>query len=110
LSDLLVPWDTIRTRLKAVSAADLVTALYNPRSKKRTRQLKEAVEIFLEHRTARTPVGIGTALGSPEESVLLTTLGELLSCDVNMRSVVIIGNTSSKVTDGVFITPRGYRV
>jgi precorrin-3B C17-methyltransferase len=110
LSDLLVPWDTIRTRLKAVAAADLVTALYNPRSKKRTRQLEEAAEIFLEHGTARTPVGIGTALGTPEESVLLTTLGELLSCDVNMRSVVIIGNSSSKVTDGVFITPRGYRV
>lgn len=110
LSDLLVPWDTIRTRLKAVAAADLVTALYNPKSKKRISQLEEAVEIFLPHRGADTPVGIGTALGTSEETALITTLGELPSCDVNMRSVVIIGNTSSKVTDGFFITPRGYRV
>ena len=32
LSDLLVPWEVIRRRLEAVAAADLVAALYNPRS------------------------------------------------------------------------------
>jgi precorrin-3B C17-methyltransferase len=110
LSDLLAPWETIRKRLEAVASADLVTVLYNPRSKKRVTQLEEAVRIFLSYRGEQAPVGIGAALGTPEESVIITTLGNLLSCDVNMRSTVIIGNSSSKVTDGFFLTPRGYRL
>jgi precorrin-3B C17-methyltransferase len=110
LSDLLVSWDMIRRRLQAVAAADLVTALYNPRSKKRIRQLEEAVEIFLRHRPATTPVGVGTAIGTAEERYHLTVLGDLLSLEVTMRSVVIIGNTHSKVVNGRFVTPRGYQV
>ncbi len=53
LSDLLVPWEVIRTRLQAVAAADLVTAVYNPRSSKRIRQLEETAEIFRAARRAR---------------------------------------------------------
>ncbi len=110
LSDLLVPWEMIRRRLEAVASADLVAALYNPRSKKRVHQLEEAVEIFLRYRPAETPSGVGTAVGTPEEHVELTVLGDLLSVDINMRSVVIIGNSHSKSVDGRFITPRGYRL
>jgi precorrin-3B C17-methyltransferase len=110
LSDLLVSWQMIRRRLEAVAAADLVTALYNPRSKKRMRQLEEAVEIFLRHRPAATPVGVATALGAAEERIDLTVLGDLLSLEVTMRSIVIVGNSHSKVLNGRFVTPRGYRV
>ncbi|MGE5855616.1 MAG: precorrin-3B C(17)-methyltransferase [Syntrophaceae bacterium] len=110
LSDLLVPWETIRRRLEAVALADLVTALYNPRSKKRIHQLEEAAEIFLRHRPAGTPVGIGTAIGTPEEQVVLTALGRLLTQTVNMNSIVIVGNSHSKIVRNRFLTPRGYRV
>lgn len=110
LSDLLVPWSIIRRRLEAVAAADLVTALYNPRSKKRIRQLEEAVKIFLHHRPATTPVGVGTAIGTAEERIDLTVLDDLLSLEITMRSVVIIGNSHSKVINGRFVTPRGYQV
>lgn len=110
LSDLLVSWHIIRRRLEAVAAADLVTALYNPRSKKRIRQLEETVEIFLRHRPASTPVGVGTAIGTAEQRIDLSVLGELLSLEITMRSVVIIGNTHSKVVNGRFVTPRGYQV
>ena len=78
LSDLLVPWEQIRRRLEAVAAADLVVAIYNPRSQKRTRQLAEAAAIFRRHRPGTTPVGIGTALGSPEEQILLSDLDHFL--------------------------------
>lgn len=108
LSDLLVPWDMIRQRLEAIAAADLVTALYNPRSKKRTHQLEEAVEIFLGHRPTTTPVGVGTAVGSPDELIVTSTLDNLPSLDVTMRSIVIIGNTHSKNIGNWFLTPRGY--
>jgi precorrin-3B C17-methyltransferase len=108
LSDLLVEWSAIRNRLEHVAAADLVTALYNPRSKRRIHQLEEAVEIFLRHRSPHVPVGIGTAVGSCEESLLVTDLGALLHQEVGMRTTVIIGNSETRVINGRLVTPRGY--
>lgn len=110
LSDLLVSWDQIRTRLEAVASADLVCALYNPRSHKRVTQLEEAVEIFLRHRPGSTPVGIGTAIGAADEHLVFSTLAQLCQEEVGMRSLVIIGNRSSRRDAGAFITPRGYRM
>lgn len=110
LSDLLVPWETIQTRLEAVAAADLVTVLYNPRSKKRRSQLEEAAAIFRRHRPGTTPVGVGTAVGTEEESIVLSDLDGFLELNIGMRSIVIIGNRSSRRQGNWFITPRGYRI
>jgi precorrin-3B C17-methyltransferase len=110
MSDLLVPWEQIRRRLEAVAAADLVVAIYNPRSQKRTRQLAEAAAIFQRHRPGTTPVGIGTDLGSPEEQILLSDLDHFLELPITMRSVVIIGNRSSRRIAEWFVTPRGYGI
>ncbi|MDO8739723.1 precorrin-3B C(17)-methyltransferase [Candidatus Deferrimicrobium sp.] len=110
LSDLLVPWETIRMRLEAVAAADLVTALYNPRSERRVRHILEAARIFRRHRPGTTPVGIGTAVGTPEERIVLSDLDRFLEEEIGMQSVVLIGDRSSKVIDGWFVTPRGYKV
>jgi len=110
LSDLLVPWATIRGRLEAVAAADLVTALYNPRSMRRISQLEEAVAIFNKHRADTTPVGIATALGAPAEKVILTDLGHLLEHEIDMRTIVLIGNSTSRNMNGWFVTPRGYKL
>ncbi len=110
LSDILVPWEMIRKRLEAVASADLVAALYNPRSKRRTRRLEEAASIFGEYREGTTPVGIGTAVGTEDEEIILSDLDHFLDLNINMRSVVVVGNKSSKVVDGWFITPRGYKI
>jgi len=110
LSDLLVPWETIRGRLEAVAAADLVVAIYNPRSQKRTRQLDEAAAIFRRHRPGTTPVGVGITLGAPEERILLSDLDRFLDLPIDMQSVVIIGNRSTKRIAEWFVTPRGYGV
>ncbi len=108
LSDLLVPWATIVTRLQAVAAADLVVSLYNPRSKKRLMQLEEAVRIFRNHRTKTTPVGIATAVGSADEHLIITDLEHLLDYEIGMRSIVIIGNSTTCILNGRMITPHGY--
>lgn len=108
LSDLLVPWPVIRKRLKAVAAADLAVALYNPRSMRRVAQLEEAVEIFLRHRPGATPAGIATALGSADECVILTDLRRLLRHRIDMRTIVLIGNTTTRALNGWMVTPRGY--
>jgi len=110
LSDLLVPWETIRSRLEAVAAADLVAVLYNPRSIKRRSQLDEAAAIFRSHRPGTTPVGVGTSVGTADESITLSDLNSFLSLTIGMRSVVIVGNRSSRRQDNRFITPRGYIV
>lgn len=108
LSDLLIPWDMILRRLEAVAAADLVVALYNPRSRKRVRQLDEASAIFRKYRPDSTPVGITTALGMDDERIVLSDLGHFLECQITMRSIVLIGNRSSKRLGQWLIPPRGY--
>ncbi len=110
LSDLLVPWEVIRRRLEAVAAADLVAALYNPRSAKRIRPWEQTVEIFRAARPGSTPVGIVTAAGQVEQSLVVTDLERLLREEVGMSSIVIIGNSDTRLIDGRMVTVRGYRL
>ncbi|SNB46973.1 cobyric acid synthase [Geobacter sp. DSM 9736] len=110
LSDLLTPWDLIERRLRAAADADFVIALYNPRSKGRVRHLEEAQRILLSTRAAGTPVGIVRNACRSGEEKTVTNLGDMLSCHVDMFSVVIIGNSSTYLDAGRrIITPRGYR-
>ncbi len=108
LSDLLVPWEMIVTRLKAVAAADMVVSLYNPRSKKRIKHLEEAAEIFRAQRPLTTPVGIVTAASREDQSIVYSDLGSFLAEEIGMTSIVIIGNSTTCLLDGRMVTPRGY--
>lgn len=108
LSDLLVPWETIVTRLEAVTAADLVVSLYNPRSKKRIHHLEDAAKIFLQHRSGNTPVGIVTAASNPQQQIVYSDLDNFLDEEIGMRSLVIIGNRTTRIIAGHMVTPRGY--
>jgi precorrin-3B C17-methyltransferase len=110
LSDLLVPWETIRRRVEALAPADLVVAIYNPRSTKRVHPFEETIEIFRRHRPGRTPVGVATALGTDEERLAVTDLEKIFDQPIDMRTVLIIGNSSSRVIDGWLVTARGYAV
>jgi precorrin-3B C17-methyltransferase len=110
LSDLLMPWKTIRQRVEALAGADMVVALYNPKSTKRICQIEEVAGIFRQHRPGGTPVGIATAVGAEEERLVLSDLDHFLGEEITMKSIVIIGNRSSKILDGWFVTPRGYKV
>jgi precorrin-3B C17-methyltransferase len=109
LSDLLTPWEIIEKRLHAAATADFVTVLYNPRSKRRTEQIVQAREIFLAvGRAPQTPVGIVTAATRQNEKIELTTLQDMLSCEIGMQSTVLIGNSQSYTWNELLITPRGY--
>ncbi|WP_090942574.1 precorrin-2 C(20)-methyltransferase [Nonomuraea jiangxiensis] len=109
LSDLLKPWEVVADRLAAAARADLVLALYNPASRSRTWQLAAARDVLLEHRDPATPVVVGRDVGGPEESVTVTTLGELDPAGVDMRCLLIVGSSTTRVTDrGVVYTPRRY--
>ena len=108
LSDLLTPWDVIETRLKAAAAADFITALYNPKSKTRQTQLTQAQEIFLAPRPPETPVAIVKSAYRQDEFRQCSTLGKLHELDVDMLTLVLIGNQSTRLYENWMITPRGY--
>lgn len=108
LSDLMTPWEIIERRIVAAAEADFVTAVYNPKSHGRYWQLYRLQELMLQKRKADTPVGYVRQAGRTEQEVRLTTLGELDPEDVDMFTVVLIGNSQTFVADGRMITPRGY--
>ena len=108
LSDLLTPWSLIEKRLAAAAEADFVIVLYNPKSKKRTSHLDRARELILAHRAPGTPVGIVTAATRENETITLTTLGQLPQAEVNMQSTVIVGNSKTFRWRDFMVTPRGY--
>jgi len=109
LSDLLTPWKLITDRLVAAAGADFVIALYNPRSKSRITQIQEAQRIILAARPESTPVGIVRHANRAQQTSRVTTLGDMLDHDIDMATIVIIGNSNTFVDrSGRMVTPRGY--
>ncbi len=108
LSDLMTPWARIEKRIMAAAQADFVTAVYNPKSEERYWQLYRLKEIFLQERSAETPVGFVRQAGREEQTVTTTSLGLFDPEQIDMFTVVIIGNSQSYISDNKFITPRGY--
>ena len=108
MSDLMTPWERIEKRIKAAADGDFITAVYNPKSEGRYWQLYRLKVIFLQYRDAATPVGFVRQAGREEQNVTVTTLGEFNPEDIDMFTIVIIGNSQSYIYDNHFITPRGY--
>ncbi|MDL2210160.1 precorrin-3B C(17)-methyltransferase [Desulfovibrio sp. OttesenSCG-928-O18] len=119
LSDLLTPRETIQNRLEHAFAGDFVVALYNPRSKKRSAHLAEALAIASKYRLPDTPVGHVRNAYRPEQEVALATLASFTPESADMFSIVLVGNSATRflpAQDGAFdwhagarlYTPRGY--
>jgi precorrin-3B C17-methyltransferase len=108
LSDHLTPWELIEKRLAAVAAADFVLAIYNPRSKTRPHLLEKAQSILLRACSPQTPVAIVRRAMREGEWKHLTTLGAIPFEEVDMQSVLIVGNSKTYVWNGWMVTPRGY--
>ena len=108
LSDLMTPWEVIQSRIEAAVKADFVLVIYNPRSKKRNWQLDKVRELILEHRDKQTPVGIVRNARRDGQSVKITTLSNLDKSGVDMLSILVVGNSLTRVLGGRMVTPRGY--
>ena len=104
----MTPWEVIERRIKAAAMGDFVTAIYNPKSHGRYWQLYRLQELFLKERSKETPVGYVRQAGREEQEIKVTTLGAFDPEDVDMFTVILIGNSQSYVADGKMITPRGY--
>ncbi len=109
LSDLLTPWDVIEKRIEKACEGDFVIVFYNPKSNGRERQWENAVEILRKHRRGSTPVGVVHRAMREGERVEVTILDELLSCEIDMFTTIIVGNSETFTYDGRMVTPRGYK-
>lgn len=108
LSDRLTPWAVIERRLEAAADGDFVVALYNPRSLDRDWQLGRACTILGRGRPGSTPVVLARQLGRAEETVTIHRLDALPLDRVDMLTLVLVGNSTSRAEDGWMVTPRGY--
>jgi cobalt-precorrin 5A hydrolase/precorrin-3B C17-methyltransferase len=113
LSDNLKPWSIIEKRLDLAAQADLALAFYNPISRSRPWQLGRALEIVSRHRAPNTPVVLGRDVGRPGQTLGVISLGQLTADQVDMRTMVLIGSSTTRVfprPDGRswVYTPRSY--
>ncbi len=109
LSDLLTPWEVIEKRLSAASDGDFVTCLYNPGSKTRKDYLSRACEIILKHKPTDTACGLVQNIGREGQTAKICSLGELKDYPADMFTLVIIGNSQTKVINNRLVTQRGYK-
>ena len=110
LSDRLTPWELIKKRAALAAQGDFVIALYNPKSKSRAKNIDEIHDILLQYKSPSTPVGIVKNASRADEQKILSNLRDFTKEDIDMFSMVIIGNSKTFIQDGWMVTPRGYKV
>lgn len=100
LSDNLKPWDLVLKRLDAAASGDFVIVLYNPASKARPWQLGEAFRLIARHRAPSTPVIFASAVSQSDERIDITTLADADTAKADMRTLIIIGSSATKLVTG----------
>jgi len=109
LSDNLKEWSTIERRLEAAAEADFVIALYNPASKARPHQLGRAIDLLRRLKKADTPILFVRAAGTPEAKVVTATLATADASVADMRTLVIVGASTTRRVGRWIYTPRSER-
>ena len=108
LSDKLTPWKVIEKRVEAACIGDFVVTLFNPKSIERSWQLKKTIDIFLKYRNENTPVVLTRQVGREKQTKKFFTLNAIPIEEVDMLSLLIIGNSQTELRDNIFLTKRGY--
>ncbi len=108
LSDNLKPWETVIRRLEAAASADFVIALYNPISRARPWQLGVAFDLLRAHRAPQTPVIFATAVSRADEQIEITDLASADPARADMRTLVMIGSSATRLVPRPNGTPYVY--
>ena len=110
LSDNLKPWALIERRLRLAAQADFALALYNPRSKARPDGFARALDVLREECGEDRPILFARAVSAPEEQLRVVTLGEATPEMADMRTMVIVGSSRTRLIEGaarpILYTPR----
>ncbi|MSQ29005.1 MAG: precorrin-3B C(17)-methyltransferase [Dehalococcoidia bacterium] len=110
LSDVLLPWEQIERRLAGAVAAGFVLAIYNPTSGRRAHRFARAIELLRAALPADTPCALVRDASRPDEHATLLPLSAIEGAAVDMHTIVIVGNATTRILDGRLVTPRGYRI
>lgn len=110
LSDLMTPWDLIKKRVELAAQGDMVIAIYNPKSKKRVKHIEIVREIVSKYRNLDTPVGIVHKAGRIGQNMIISNLENFTKEEIDMQTLVIIGNSQTYIANNKIITPRGYKL
>lgn len=108
LSDLMTPWEQIRKRILAALKADFVLVIYNPRSRKRTWQLEEVLELVTKYRGNTVPVGIVRNAARTAQEIRVVQAGEAHAATIDMLTIIVVGNSRTRIMGRRMVTPRGY--
>ena len=98
----------IRDRIEGALLGDFVIALFNPQSIERNWQLKSAINICLQSRHGDTPILVARQVGRENQTKKFFTLNTIAFKEIDMLSIIIIGNSQTTLIDEIFLTPRGY--
>ncbi|GAA1904772.1 precorrin-2 C(20)-methyltransferase [Williamsia serinedens] len=99
LSDRLKSWEIVVRRLRSALASDMVIAVYNPASRERTWQVAALREMVIELASPDRVVILGRDVGGPTETVTVTTAGEMDPGVVDMRTLLIVGSSTTTVVE-----------
>ena len=110
LSDNLKPWALIEQRLRLAAQADFAMAFYNPRSKARPDGFARTLDVLREECGEDRPILFARAVSAPEEQLRVVTLGEATPEMADMRTMVIVGSSRTRLIEGaarpILYTPR----
>jgi precorrin-3B C17-methyltransferase len=108
LSDNLKPWEVVERRLRLAAQADFVIALYNPLSKARPWQLGRAFELLREELPDTVPVVFASAVSDEPETIDIVTLSDAVAGRADMRTLVLIGSSRTRLIARSSGTPFVY--
>lgn len=108
LSDLLTPLDKIEKRVRAAIQGDFVICFYNPRSKGRPDHLEQAFKWIKEETEVDLNVAVVKDASREGQKCLYGSVNHFDFESVDMTSLVIVGNETTRMINGKLVTPRGY--
>jgi precorrin-3B C17-methyltransferase / cobalt-factor III methyltransferase len=108
LSDNLKSWATIERRLEAAARGDFVIALYNPASRARPHQLGQAFDLLRRWKSGETVVVFARAAGTAQAKLEVTTLADAHTLTADMRTLVLIGSSATRVIARADTSPWVY--
>ena len=108
ISDNLKSWSTIERRLEAAARGDFVIALYNPASRARPDGLQRALAHLRQWKADDTIVLFVRAAGTPGATVTVTNLRDADRLTADMRTLVLVGSSSTRLIERDGLTPWTY--
>ena len=97
LSDNLKPWSLIERRLRLAVEGDFATALYNPRSRARPEGFARALDLLRACCEPGRILIFARAVSTPDESLRVVPLAEARPEMADMRTMVLIGSSLTRV-------------